>query len=41
MVAEGAGTEESCLKHLNYKTTDKTVGRSCNKSTSTKGLFTM
>lgn len=44
MVAKGAGTEQSCLKYLNYKTTsmdcNKTAGRTCNKSAGTEALFT-
>lgn len=45
MVAKGAGTEQSHLKHLNYKTTsmgcNKTAGKSYNKSTSPEAMVTM
>lgn len=45
MAAKGTGTQQSRLKHLNYKTTitdcNKTAGMSCNKSTSTEAMFTM
>lgn len=45
MVAKRAGTEQSRLKHLNYKTTstdcNKTAGQSCKKSASTEAMFTM